>query len=239
MMIGIRRAFALDVRRITSQGVFSILVLLIGFPAAIILLGSTSGGVSYMPGAAIGGVFAMLALLPLNAFTFEQQGQNNWMNGVIPVRRIHQVIGRYLVVGACILILALEVAVCVGAGMVFESGMIQFSALAISVLTAVVMYALLESVLIPLCYRFTYQKALLTMMLICIGLGAAIAAVFALFAKLAPASIDALISWMVSLAEITSGVGVVWPALGGVFLATVTAAVSFAVSSRIYLAKEF
>ncbi|NMM98284.1 ABC-2 transporter permease [Bifidobacterium olomucense] len=238
-MIGIRRAFELDVRRITSQGVFSIVALLIGFPAVIILLGSISGGVSYMPGAAIGGVSAMLALLPLNTFTFEQQGQNNWMNGVIPVRRIHQVIGRYLVVGACALILALEVAVCVGAGMLFESGTIQFSGLIISVLAAVVMYALLESVLLPLCYRFTYQKALLTMMLICIGLGAAIAAVFALLAKLTPAAIDALISWTVSLTETMSGAGMIWLALGGVVLAAAAAVVSLFVSLHIYLAKEF
>ncbi|MBT1163917.1 ABC-2 transporter permease [Bifidobacterium felsineum] len=192
-----------------------------------------------MPGAAIGGVSAMLALLPLNAFTFEQQGQNNWMNGVVPVRRVHQVIGRYLVVGACALILALEVAVCVGAGMWFESGTIQFSGIAISVVTAAVMYALLESVLIPLCYRFTYQKALLTMMLICIGLGAAIAAVFALLAKLAPASIDALVSWMVSSAEIMSDAGMIWLALGGVVLAAAAAVVSLFVSLHVYLAKEF
>ncbi|KFI93118.1 hypothetical protein BISA_1283 [Bifidobacterium saguini DSM 23967] len=238
-MTGIWRAFGLDVRRITSQGVFSILVLLIGFPAAIILLGSISGGVSYMPGAAIGGVSAMLALLPLNAFTFEQQGQNNWMNGIIPVRRVHQVIGRYLVVGACMLILALEVAVCVSTGMLFESGLIQFSAMAISVLTAIVMYALFESVMIPLCYRFMYQKALLTMMLICIGLGAAIAAIFALLAKLAPALIDALISWVASSVEVMSGAGVVWPALGGVVLTTAAVAASLAVSLRIYLVKEF
>ncbi|WP_278251020.1 ABC-2 transporter permease [Bifidobacterium imperatoris] len=238
-MAGVARAFGLDVRRITSQGVFSILALLIGFPVAIILIGSISGGVSYMPGAAIGGVSAMLALLPLNTFTFEQQGQNNWMNGIIPVRRVHQVIGRYLVIGACVLVLALEVAVCVGAGMLFESGMIQFSALAISVLTAIVMYALFESVMIPLCYRFTYQKALLTMMLICIGLGAAIAVVFALLAKLAPASIDALISWAVSSIEAISGAGVIWPALCGVVLASVAMAASLAMSLRIYLAKEF
>ncbi|KAB7788623.1 ABC-2 transporter permease [Bifidobacterium cebidarum] len=238
MMTGVLRAFGLDMRRIASQGMFLILVLLIGFPMAMVLLGSISGGTSYMPGAAVGGVSGMLAMLPLTAFTFEQQGQNNWMNGVIPVRRIHQVIGRYLVVGACVLILALEVAFCTGAGMWFESGAIQFPGLAASVLVTVVIYVLLESVMLPLCYRFTYQKALLTMMFICIGLGALVAAVFALLAKLAPDAIDAVLSWVVSV-ESLSGAGMIWLALGGIVLAAFAAAVSFAASLCIYLAKEF
>ncbi|PWG65325.1 ABC-2 transporter permease [Bifidobacterium callitrichidarum] len=239
MMTGVLRAFVLDVRRVASQGMFSIVVLLIGFPAAMILLGSISGGVSYMPGAAVGGVSAMLALLPLNTFTFEQQGRNNWMNGVIPVRRVHQVIGRYLVMAVCMLILALEVALCAGAGMWFESGTLLLPELAVSVLIAVVAYALLEAVMLPLCYRFTYQKALLTMMLICIGFGAVVAAAFALLAKLVPAVIDALISWVVSSTEVMSGADVIWPALGGVVLAAVAVASSLAVSLHIYLAKEF
>ncbi|WP_240544334.1 ABC-2 transporter permease [Bifidobacterium sp. SO4] len=238
-MTGVLRAFVLDVRRVASQGMFSIVVLLIGFPAAMVLLGSISGGVGYMPGAAVGGVAGMLALLPLNTFTFEQQGQNNWMNGVIPVRRIHQVIGRYLVVATCMLILALEVAFCAGAGMWFESGTPLLPELAVSVLIAVVAYALLESAMLPLCYRFTYQKALLTMMLICIGLGAVIAAIFALLVKLVPAAIDDLASWVTSSAEAMPGAGLIWLALGGLALAAAAVAVSLAVSLRIYLTKEF
>lgn len=243
MMTGIIRAFGLDLQRITSQGVVSLVALLIGFPVVVMVLGGVSGGADYVSGAAVGGavggVSAMLALLPLNTFTFEQQGQNSWMNGVIPVRRIHQVIGRYLVVAACMLTLALEVVLCAGVSMWLGSGALLLPELAVSVLAAVVAYALLESVMLPLCYRFSFQKALLLMMLICVGFGVVIVAVFALVANLAPAVIDGLLAWAASFAEPLSGMSVIWLSLVGMVLMVAAVAVSFTVSLRIYCAKEF
>lgn len=105
-MTSILRALGLDVRRLFSQGMVKAVFFLIGMPAALCLVAAVSAGEGAgtpggaLVGGAVGGIVGVFVIMPGNIFVCEQQAGGGNMNGVIPVRRVGQVAGRYLVMAA-------------------------------------------------------------------------------------------------------------------------------------------
>lgn len=221
----------LDLHRMTGGGIVSVVLALVFMPFFTALMTATSsdaipsGGLS---GGIMGGGIGMFAIITTYMFFYEEQGQNRWLNGLIPVGRTHQVLGRYLLMVAVAAVLACEQALCM-----LIAGLIQHDVgeymNAASVGVAFVVFLLFESLMYPLLYRFPAQRALIV----------AFASIFGLFAVLflllrfVPGAIDwtrGALLWLAGHLAATVAV---------VVIVTIAAlVVSILCSVRIYRAKE-
>ena len=50
-------------------------------------------------------------MLNITLFSYEQMNNHHWMNGIVPINRNHQILGRFAFLIACDLVAGLEVAV--------------------------------------------------------------------------------------------------------------------------------
>lgn len=94
-------------------------------------------------------------MLNITLFSYEQMNNHHWMNGIVPINRNHQILGRFAFLIACDLVAGLEVAVsiaCAGTIMhepVKVTDAIDFAAM--TVLTLVLLNAIVQ----PFLYRFS------------------------------------------------------------------------------------
>ncbi|OZG62383.1 ABC-2 family transporter protein [Bifidobacterium lemurum] len=234
-------AFRLDWQRLNSSGKASMAVYLVMLPALALLFGllSESGGSSDMMMPVLGGMASgVFAMLPVYTFVYESQGMSRWMNGVIPVRRGHQVSGRYLVVLSVGLLLAVELtvsalvmAVTADAG-AWRAAMEGYAA---NIAVIPVIYLLIESVLCPLLYRMPLQKA----MLVLFGVAAALFGIGWITVELCSdvlsvTQMAVVLGALETLAKLEAGS----LALIAAVVDVVALGVSYACSLRIYRAKE-
>lgn len=236
----ILNAFRLDWQRLNSGGKSSMAVYLVMLPALALLFGllSEGGGSSdMMPvlGGMASGVFAMM---PVYMFVYETQGLHRWMNGIIPVRRGHQVAARYLMllsVGALLAVeltvSALVMAVASDAGS-WRATMGEYAA---SIAVILVIYLLIESLLFPLMYRMSLQKAMLAVFGVAAGLfGIGWITVELCSNVLSVDQMAVVFSALETLANLEYG----WLALIAAVIDIVALGISYVCSQRIYRAKE-
>ena len=106
----------LDAMRTLSQGSASVWFFLILAPAFAFVIplvagGAVTGGIGAIVNSALSGsVIGIGCFLTLYPFFYEDQGDHRRINGLIPISRAHQVVGRYLFVLACLLIILLDLA---------------------------------------------------------------------------------------------------------------------------------
>lgn len=225
----------LDIQRGLGGGKYTALLMVLLLPALAALMGFSSDNMpSDMPfGVLTGAGCGMFAMTAMYVFFYESQGKSGWMNGVIPVSRVHQVLGRYLFMALVGVVMAAELGVCaliMNAMRGADAGMLWSDADTGIVFGALVPFVLVESLMYPLLYRFPAQKAIIAAM---IALFAALFGFIALTDILPESAIAGLIeavAWLSdhAVASILASVAAVAAALG----------VSILCSVRIYRAKE-
>lgn len=234
-------SFRLDLHRLNSQGKGTLLFILLGLPAFMVLLNVAMGAESSVSAAAsggtMGGVVGALAVMPMNIFAYENQGQGRWLNGLIPVSRSHQVAGRYATLLMFALLVLVECVLCLGIAALI-SGQPWSGEATRTVLASTIGYLVAEAIAYPMLYRFQAQQAMLMLFGGLIGLGVALVALVWLAAKVLPAAaLAALAAWSASVGDLLAG-GMVWVAPLAIAAALLVLAVSFAISLRIYRHKE-
>lgn len=234
----VRKAFLMDWHKVTSQGWAWIPALVLGMPALMLVIALLGGGdfASGASGGLYGSFLYVYMLISTYAFMYEDRGHGMWLNGIMPVGRVHQVVARYLlalVSGALLLgsyLLAWAALTLAGSD---ASGFAWTSTFAF-----LWIYLISQSVMFPVLYRFGTQKALVwfvvvMMVFFCVVMGGlALGIMF-----LSPGDVD---GWLGAV--LTAVVAVVsHPALLtliGVVTAALALAVSFRLSVRFYRAKE-
>ena len=244
-MTSILRALGLDVRRLFSQGMVKAVFFLIGVPAALCLVAAVSAGEGAgtpggaLVGGAVGGIVGVFVIMPGNIFVCEQQAGGGNMNGVIPVRRVGQVAGRYLVMAALALWVFAEAVVCFTALSAMTAAGVRPPESLGAGLAAMFAYMVVESVMFPLLYRFPMQKAWIILYGGCLVIGAVSAALIKLLPLVLPAS--ALAACARAASAVIETLATAEPAgvaFVGVTVTAVAVGVSFVASSRIYRGKE-
>ncbi|NMM93556.1 ABC-2 transporter permease [Bifidobacterium oedipodis] len=237
----ILNAFRLDWLRLNSGGKASMAVCLCMLPALALLFGLLFKGddsldlMQSVMGGMASGVFVMM---PVYMFVYETQGMHRWMNGVIPVRRGHQVAARYLMLlslGALLTVeltvSALIMSVMVDAG-AWQAMMGRY---ATNLAVIPVVYLLLESLWIPLMYRMSLQKAMLVVFGVVVALfGVGWIAMELCSNALSAAQMAVILGALETLANLEPG----WLALIAVIVVIIALSISYTCSLRIYRAKE-
>lgn len=237
----ILNAFRLDWQRLNSSGKASMAVCLGMLPALALLFGLLSEGddspdmmIAVMNGMA-SGVFVMM---PIYMFVYETQGLHRWMNGIIPVRRGHQVAARYLVLLSVAVLLAVELtvsALIMSVTADASSWRAMMGEYAANIAVIPVIYLLIESLLFPLMYRMPLQKAMLVLFVVAVALfGIGWIAVYVCSNVLSAGQMAVVSSALETLANLKP----VYIALIAAVADIVALGVSYACSLRIYRAKE-
>lgn len=236
----ILNACRLDFHRIRGGG--SNLWLMLGFaPVFTLVVALVSGNGDMRPladfssGAVNGSCFALFIVMAMYVFFYESEGRNEWMNGLIPVNRTHQVLGRYATMIACALTFLIEEIACILILNAFATAATGAVALwsgddTAAVFAAVVVFILLESVAYPLLYRFPAQKAVTVMLVVMVVL---VVAALALAVTLPQSVLDDVERAVTALSEHT----VTAATVGGVVTVAVLV-ISVLCSLRVYRAKE-
>lgn len=238
-MTGVLRAFGLDMRRLGSQGVWNLLFVTVAIPVALVLISVLGGGLSSSLSSSmvVGCLVGAFAVMPMNVFGYERQGGHGRMNGVIPVRRLGQVAGRYLLLGVLAVVLFLECLICQAAVQLSSGRPLTLDAPVVAVL-AVASYAVIEAVMVPLLYRFPVQRALMVLSAGVVGFG--VVAAFAIWLRSSSAPAMSFIGHVARSLSVfaSSAAGGTVLVLSGVVAACVVAAVSFIVSVRVYQGED-
>ncbi|WP_082440340.1 ABC-2 transporter permease [Bifidobacterium aesculapii] len=239
MMTGVLRAFGLDLRRLGSQGWGNLLFAVVAIPVALVLM-SVGGRLSSSLSSSmiVGCLVGAFSVMPMTVFGYEQQGGHARMNGVIPVRRLGQVTGRYLLLGVLAVVLFVECLVC-QAAVPLSSGRPLTPDVPVVAVLAMASYVMIEAVAVPLLYRFPMQKVWLILFGGCLVIGAAAAALVKLLPLVLPASALAACARVASaVIETLAAAGPAAAAFAGIIVMIVAVVVSFIASSRIYRGKE-
>lgn len=230
----IANAARLDLQRLTSAGIVGFLALLAFIPVATLLMpliiGDDVSSLSGLSGVVNGMGIGVFAMTSLNIFFYEQQGQHDWMSGIVPISRTHQVLGRYCYLMVIAVLMSVELLVSSLILRLMYGGFLPGGMGVKSTnIVALVTVLLLASILYPLLYRFAYQRAITVSFVVAFGL---FAAAF-LLARFMPDALEALLNAVQWLVGHTA-----WFALVGISLVVVMLAVSILCSLRIYRAKE-
>ena len=163
-------ACRLDVCRVLSSSPASTVLVLLFAPIFSLLMGLVlqagdlgSGAASMYEGAIAGACTGLFVVLTTYVFFYESQGHGLWMNGVVPISRAHQVLGRYLFLLVSGGLFVVEMIVCTliaNAMSVAGFGSLWSAENTQSVAVSMVMFLLLEALMYPLLYRFPLQKAI-------------------------------------------------------------------------------
>lgn len=164
-MTAILRQISLDWNRTISYGRSYIAIFFAYVPGFTCLMAATGSTLDSVAGAAIGGAASGFLMLNITLFSYEQMNNHHWMNGIVPINRNHQILGRFAFLIACDLVAGLEVAVsiaCAGTIMhepVKVTDAIDFAAM--TVLTLVLLNAIVQ----PFLYRFSPYRAMAAIIL--------------------------------------------------------------------------
>ena len=237
----ILNAYRLDWLRMNSSGKASIAFCLCMLPALALLFGLLSKGddSSDMMTSVLGGIASgIFVMMPMYMFVYETQGLHRWMNGVIPVRRGHQVAARYLVLLSVGALLAVELtvsALIMAVTADADSWQAMMGDYAVSIAVVPVIYLLLESLWFPLMYRLSLQKAMLVVFCVAAGLfGIGWIAVELCSNVLSADQMAVVSSALETLANLEPG----WLALIAAAVDIIALGLSYACSLRFYRAKE-
>lgn len=236
------RAFRMDWRKVTSQGWQWIPILMIGLPVLMLAV-ALVGGDSFVGGLYGSFFYVYIIVIPVYAFMYEERDHGLWLNGIMPVGRVHQVVARYLLVFVSAMSLLasylaawamLRVAGLVGVAAAGDSS----GATWMSTFAFLWLYLIIQSVMCPMLYRFGTQKAIVWVAAFGMTMFAGAIGGFAAAAEMVPSgAIGALPGE--ALAVLASAVAE--PRiliLLGVVTAVLALAVSFRISVRCYRAKE-
>lgn len=225
----------LDIQRGLGGGKYTACLMVLMLPALAALMGLSSDA---MPsdmtfGVLTGAGCGMFAMTAMYVFFYESQGKSGWMNGVIPVSRVHQVLGRYLYMAAVGVVMAVELGVCalimkaVGGT---NDGVLWSGADMGIVFGSVVSFVLVESLMYPLLYRFPVQKAIIAAMILFFVVLFGLIALADFLPESTQTDVLEAVAWL--------GDHAVASTLASVTALVVALAVSILCSARIYRAKE-
>ena len=110
-MTAILRQISLDWNRTISYGRSYIAIFFAYVPGFTCLMAATGSTLASVAGAAIGGAASGFLMLNITLFSYEQMNNHHWMNGIVPISRNHQILGRFAFLIVCDLVAGLEVAV--------------------------------------------------------------------------------------------------------------------------------
>lgn len=128
-------------------------------------------------GAAIGGAASGFLMLNITLFSYEQMNNHHWMNGIVPINRNHQILGRFAFLIACDLVAGLEVAVSVAcAGTIMHEPVKATDAIGLAAMTVLTL-VLLNAIAQPFLYRFSPYRAMAAIIL---GIGVIVGTVIGL-----------------------------------------------------------
>lgn len=94
-MTAILRQISLDWNRTISYGRSYIAIFFAYVPGFTCLMAATGSTLDSVAGAAIGGAASGFLMLNITLFSYEQMNNHHWMNGIVPINRNHQILGRF------------------------------------------------------------------------------------------------------------------------------------------------
>lgn len=233
-MRAVLSSFRLDMARIGVLSGGNLVPLLIPILFAVIFsLASKGSSADFGTGGVVGSTFGVCSILPMTAFTYEWQEGHRRMNGMIPVGRVHQVVGRYLTLPVFAALMSAEIAVALGLNVLISYGdLSRMPAMLSAALPGCVWgYLALQLVMFPMLYRWTNVRK--ATMAFC-GLFLVVFAVLMAVLTLVPEpTLDMMAQWCVdALATPAVGVGL---GLGSLALVVT---ISLPVAIRTYRGKE-
>ena len=150
-MTAILRQISLDWNRTISYGRSYIAIFFAYAPGVTCLMAATGSTLDSVAGAVIGGAASGFLMLNITLFSYEQMNNHHWMNGIVPINRNHQILGRFAFLIVCDGIIMHEP--------VKVTDAIDFAAM--TVLTLVLLNAIVQ----PFLYRFSPYRAMAAIIL--------------------------------------------------------------------------
>ena len=154
-MTAILRQISLDWNRTISYGRSYIAIFFAYVPGFTCLMAATGSTLDSVAGAAIGGAASGFLMLNITLFSYEQMNNHHWMNGIVPINRNHQILGRFAFLIVCDLVAGLEVAVSIAcAGIIMHEPVKVTDAIGFAAMTVLTL-VLLNAIVQPFLYRFS------------------------------------------------------------------------------------
>lgn len=232
-MNAIIKSIRLDFARLTSNGFASFIIsaaIPILYELLFRIMNPDTSSIGLISTAIVSMVAAVTIMFTINVFRSEDQNGHRKINGIIPVSRASQVIGRYTLVALIDIAGALEVEMCLLISM-FQSSVSSADAVLRDIAIMLVLSVLCEAILLPVMYRFSSTKVLQYITFGFLTVFLAVLAIVVALSKLKMlngiVSLVTGISWSVSLVAALVGV-----------LVVVAVTISFTLSRRIYLRRE-
>ncbi len=164
-MTAILRQISLDRNRTISYGRSYIAIFFAYVPGFTCLMAATGSTLDSVAGAAIGGAASGFLMLNITLFSYEQMNNHHWMNGIVPINRYHQILGRFAFLIACDLVAGLEVAVSIAcAGIIMHEPVKVTDAIGLAAMTVLTL-VLLNAIVQPFLYRFSPYRAMAAIIL--------------------------------------------------------------------------
>lgn len=164
-MTAILRQISLDWNRTISYGRSYIAIFFAYVPGFTCLMAATGSTLDSVAGAAIGGAANGFLMLNISLFSYEQMNNHHWMNGIVPINRNHQILGRFAFLIACDLVAGLEVAVSIAcAGIIMHEPVKVTDAIGFAAMTVLTL-VLLNAIVQPFLYRFSPYRAMAAIIL--------------------------------------------------------------------------
>lgn len=164
-MTAILRQISLDWNRTISYGRSYIAIFFAYVPGFTCLMAATGSTLDSVAGAAIGGAASGFLMLNITLFSYEQMNNHHWMNGIVPINRNHQILGRFAFLIVCDLVAGLEVAVSIAcAGIIMHEPVKVTDAIGFAAMTVLTL-VLLNAIVQPFLYRFSPYRAMAAIIL--------------------------------------------------------------------------
>lgn len=164
-MTAILRQISLDWNRTISYGRSYIAIFFAYAPGVTCLMAATGSTLDSVAGAVIGGAASGFLMLNITLFSYEQMNNHHWMNGIVPINRNHQILGRFAFLIVCDLVAGLEVAVSIAcAGIIMHEPVKVTDAIGFAAMTVLTL-VLLNAIVQPFLYRFSPYRAIAAIIL--------------------------------------------------------------------------
>lgn len=164
-MTAILRQISLDWNRTISYGRSYIAIFFAYVPGVTCLTAATGSTLYSVAGAVIGGATSGFLMLNITLFSYEQMNNHHWMNGIVPINRNHQILGRFAFLIVCNLVAGLEVAVSIAcAGIIMHEPVKVTDAIDFAAMTVLTL-VLLNAIVQPFLYRFSPYRAMAAIIL--------------------------------------------------------------------------
>lgn len=150
-MTAILRQISLDRNRTISYGRSYIAIFFAYVPGFTCLMAATGSTLDSVAGAAIGGAASGFLMLNITLFSYEQMNNHHWMNGIVPINRNHQILGRFAFLIAC-------------AGIIMHEPVKVTDAIGLAAMTVLTL-VLLNAIVQPFLYRFSPYRAMAAIIL--------------------------------------------------------------------------